>query len=182
MRIDIDMTARYLRQGQVIAYPTEAVWGLGCDPYQHAAFDKILALKQRPIEKGVILIAASVTQVEPFLAGLDETQRQMVLSSWPAALTWLVPLTPAVPTWIRGQHDRVAVRVSSHPIVQAICTAFGGVIVSTSANPAGLDSARSANEVMQYFGQAVPCTVGEVGDATRPSTIKDAVTGAILRP
>mgnify|MGYP000007508728 CR=1 FL=1 len=182
MRIQIDTAVQALQQGQVIAYPTEAVWGLGCDPDQQAAFEQILTLKQRPIEKGVILIAASVEQVEPFLAGLTPEQRQTVLSSWPAPLTWLVPLTPAVPTWISGQHDRVAVRVSSHPIVTAICEAFGGVIVSTSANPAGLDSARSADEVMQYFGQTVPCTIGEVGNATRPSTIKDAVTGMVIRP
>jgi L-threonylcarbamoyladenylate synthase len=94
MRIQIDTAVQALQQGQVIAYPTEAVWGLGCDPEQQAAFEQILTLKQRPIEKGVILIAASVEQVEPFLAGLTPEQRQVVLSSWPAPLTWLVPLTP----------------------------------------------------------------------------------------
>lgn len=180
-RLNMLAAAEHLRAGQVLAYPTEAVWGLGCDPYQQAAFEKILHLKQRPIEKGVILIAANVQQVEPFLSALTATQRAQVLNSWPAAITWLLPLTDAVPPWICGQHDRVAVRVSAHPTVQALCLAFGGALVSTSANLAGQAEARTAEQVFDYFADAVPCVAGEVGTATRPSRICDAVTGQILR-
>ncbi|MEY4515797.1 MAG: hypothetical protein RL180_143 [Pseudomonadota bacterium] len=180
-RINAATAAQAMRAGGVVAYPTEAVWGLGCDPYQPDALGQILQLKQRPVEKGVILIAATLAQVAPLLAGLTPAQRAMVEASWPAAVTWLVPLTDAVPAWISGQHDRVAVRVSAHPWVQALCLAFGGPIVSTSANPAGHREARTAQEVQHYFASAVPCLDGEVGGAGQPSQIRDAMTGAVLR-
>lgn len=174
-----------MRQGEVVAYPTEAVWGLGCDPHQQQAVEKILMLKSRPVEKGVILIAATLAQVEPYLIGLNAEQYQRVVQSWSqgqGAHTWLVPLTPDIPRWISGTHDRVAIRVSQHPTVQALCLAFGGPIVSTSANPAGLSEARSADQVRMYFNDCVRCVTGEVGGAQQPSQIKDALTGQTIRP
>jgi len=176
--------AQSLRVGQVIAYPTEAVWGLGCDPFDQAAVQRILQLKQRPVEKGVILIAANLAQVERYLIGLTAAQYQTVVDSWQpnqGANTWLVPLTPEIPTWISGMHDRVAIRVSQHPVVQALCLAYGGAIVSTSANPAGEEPARTAVQIQQYFADQVPCVSGEVGQLARPSVIRDAVTGQMLR-
>ena len=180
-QLDIKRAAAWMRDGQILAYPTEAVWGLGCDPLNQQAVQQILDLKTRPVDKGVILIAASIEQVEPLLVGLTAQQRDQVVSSWPAPLTWLLPLSPSVPTWICGAHDRVAVRVSAHPVVQALCLAFGGPIVSTSANPAGQVEARTADQVHAYFGSAVPCVAGEVGGALQPSQIKDALTGQVLR-
>lgn len=176
--------AQFLRAGQVLAYPTEAVWGLGCDPFNQQAVEHILRLKQRPVEKGVILIAANVAQVERYLVGLTAEQYQQVVSSWQpdqGANTWLVPLTSEIPTWISGLHDRVAIRVSQHPVVQALCLAYGGAIVSTSANPAGAEPARTAAQIQHYFADQVPCVAGEVGQLARPSVIRDATTGQVLR-
>lgn len=176
--------AQILRGGQVLAYPTEAVWGLGCDPFNQSAVQRILELKQRPVEKGVILIAATLEQVAPYLTGLNEEQYQRVVDSWTqgeGANTWLVPLTEQIPAWISGQHDRVAIRVSKHPMVQALCLAYGGAIVSTSANPAGEESARSAAQTWQYFADQVAYLSGEVGQLARPSVIRDAITGQLIR-
>lgn len=176
--------AQSLRAGQVLAYPTEAVWGLGCDPFNQQAVEHILRLKQRPVEKGVILIAAHVAQVERYLVGLTAEQYQTVLASWQpdqGANTWLVPLTPEIPRWISGAHDRVAIRVSQHPVVRALCLAYGGAIVSTSANPAGAEAARTAAQVQAYFADQVPCVIGEVGQLARPSVIRDAISGQLLR-
>ena len=183
-RLNTKDAAHAVRAGQVIAYPTEAVWGLGCDPFNQAAVAEILRLKQRSVQKGVILIAASVAQVEPYLVGLTAEQYQRVVDSWSddhGANTWLVPLTTKIPAWISGVHDRVAIRVSRHPTVQALCLAYGGAIVSTSANPATENAARTAAEVQAYFGAQVPCVIGEVGQLARPSVIRDAITGQILR-
>ncbi len=101
--------AAWLKDGQVLAYPTEAVWGLGCDPYNEQAFHQILTLKQRPIEKGVILLAAHLSQVETSAAGfLSEEMREKVIESWnddrPAdrATTWLLPAHQEIPGWIKG--------------------------------------------------------------------------------
>jgi len=173
-----------LQSGRVIAYPTEGVWGLGCDPFNVEAVQALLDLKQRPVEKGVILIAADVAQVAEYLTPLTPAQRQQVLASWqpglPAA-TWLVPLTSAVPTWISGKHDRVAIRVTQHAQTQALCRAFGGVIVSTSANISGAPAALDSDTVRGYFTDQVLIVEGATGGATAPSTIRDALSGQVIR-
>ena len=183
--VQLDQAVEMLKQGEVLAYPTEAVWGLGCDPYQQSAFDKILKLKQRPLEKGVILVAASMAQAAPFLQGLSDEQLKKMQDSWQItaeqrATTWLVPLTAAVPAWISGQHDRVAIRVTTHPLVQQLCNAFGGAIVSTSANPAGLDAAKTASEVDKYFPKLAMLD-GALGMSSEPSRIIDIHTGQVIR-
>lgn len=180
--------AHCLKQGQVLAYPTEAVWGLGCDPFNELAFRQILALKQRPIEKGVILLAGDVGQIEHLLVDLDETIRAQVIESWTTrsvderAITWLLPvISDQVPTWITGQHHQVAVRVTNHPLCVALCHAFNGFIVSTSANPAGLEPARSLQEASAYFGQGLNYLNGDLGLSQQPSRIIDATTGRVIR-
>jgi L-threonylcarbamoyladenylate synthase len=166
----------------VIAYPTEGVWGLGCDPFNEQALLEILRLKQRPYEKGVILVAASIDQVEPFLAGITPQQRQRLETTWPGANTWIVPHNGHCPPWIRGEHQSLALRVSAHPVVQALCTHFGGPIVSTSANPASLPAADSAAATRAYFpNEEIIYAPGEVGSNGKPTQIRDLITGQTLR-
>jgi len=171
-----------LRAGGVIACPTEAVWGLSCDPQNEGAVAGLLELKGRPVSKGLILVAADIQQVEFLLSGLTEQQRQSVCASWPGSTTWLLPHRDQVPGWISGEHSTVAVRVSMHPVVAALCRAWGGPLVSTSANPAGARPARAAFQVRRYFGSALDYVMaGRVGAQMRPSTIRDACSGQILR-
>lgn len=176
-----------LKKGQVLAYPTEAVWGLGCDPFNEKAFREILRLKQRPIEKGVILLAANVAQVEHLLTGLSPEIKEEVIASWsrrsPAerATTWLLPAGGHIPSWIKGSHSKVAVRVTTHSLCAALCHAFNGFIVSTSANPAGLEPARSLQEASQYFANELNYLNGDLGLSQEPSKIIDAATGEIIR-
>jgi L-threonylcarbamoyladenylate synthase len=168
--------------GGVIACPTEAVWGLSCDPDNEDAVHNLLALKGRPVSKGLILVAASWRQVEFLLSGLSERQRQNVCASWPGPNTWLLPHRSLVPEWICGEHATVAVRVSDHPVVSALCTAWGGPLVSTSANPAGARPAREAFQVRRYFGNTLDFVLaGKVGASARPTTIRDACSGRIIR-
>lgn len=179
--------AECLAQGKVLAYPTEAVWGLGCDPLNETAFLEILRLKQRPIEKGVILLAGQLSQVEHLLQNLEPDIRDKVIASWTnlsnqsRATTWLLPADQNIPAWIKGNHTQVAVRVTNHPQCIALCHAFNGYIVSTSANPAGLVSARSIQEVNQYFGSEVNYLNGDLGLSQEASRIIDAVTGDVIR-
>ena len=128
-----------LRRGGVIAYPTEAVWGLGCDPFDESAVLRLLAIKQRPVEKGLILIAATLEQLKPLIdvAAVPTDRLADVLSSWPGPYTWVMPATAQAPRWITGQHRGIAVRVSQHPTVVGLCQAYGGALVSTSANLSG---------------------------------------------
>ena len=181
--IHLRQLARVLRAGGVIAYPTEGVWGLGCDPFNPAAVRRLLAIKQRPMAKGLILTAASVAQIGPCLRGLTPAQRETVVASWPGPFTWVVPVEPSFPYWLRGDHDGIAVRVSAHPPVRALCEAFGGPIVSTSANLTGRPTARTPLELVSRFGDDLDAVFhAPLGGLQKPSLIRDAVTGAVLRP
>ena len=173
-----------LRSGGVIAYPTEAVWGLGCDPRDEAATLRLLALKQREVDKGLILVAADEAQLAPFIDMdvLDAAQRDAVRASWPGPHTWIVPASAGAPRWITGAHNGIAVRVSAHPTVIALCNAFGSALVSTSANRAGAPAARSVAELDTRIVAAVDAVaVGETGGLLRPTDIRDARTGSVLR-
>jgi L-threonylcarbamoyladenylate synthase len=176
--------ARALRRGGVIAYPTEAVWGLGCDPFAEAAVMRLLAIKQREVEKGLILIAGARAQLDGLLAwdALPPARLAEVDASWPGPNTWIVPATPRVPRWITGVHAGVAVRVSAHPTVVALCQAFGGPLVSTSANHAGEPPAFRREELdPAVLAQLDGVSDGETGGLAAPTSIRDARTGEVLR-
>ena len=176
--------ADVLRNGGVIAYPTEAVWGLGCDPFDAPAVQRLLAIKQRPVDKGVILVAASIAQFDGLLAWerLPADRVDAVHASWPGPRTWIVPATSRVPSWITGTHAGVSVRVSDHPVVIALCEAFGGPIVSTSANLAGEPPAFTIDALSPAVASRVEAVVeGETGGLSAPTAIRDAATGAELR-
>ena len=170
-----------LRKGNVIAYPTEAVWGLGCDPDNPRALERLFALKARHSAKGVILIAGNIAQIEAWLVGLDTVLRQRLLDSWPGPITWLVPNNGRSHPLVCGQHDKVALRVSSHPVVQALTNAFGGPIVSTSANRSGSSPIASADAIRKEWRDDVVIVSGALGGRDRPSRICDLLTGDVLR-
>ncbi len=171
-----------LRQGGVIAYPTEAVYGLGCDPLDPDAVQRLLTLKQRPADKGLILIASHWEQLTPYLLPLNTTQQRHIFNSWPGPHTWVLPCQPETPFWLRGRHDSLAVRITAHPVAAALCNAWGGALISTSANRNGRPPARSRLRVQQQFGDQLDYRLpGALGDLVRPTPIHDGVTGAILR-
>ena len=173
-----------LRRGGLVACPTESVWGLSCDPFDEAAVLRLLALKQRGVEKGLILVAATPAQFDGLAdwESLGPGRKAEVLASWPGPNTWIVPVTPRVPRWISGEHDGVALRVSAHPVVAALCTAFGGPLVSTSANRAGEPAARSLAALDRtLLASTDGLLAGETGARDRPSDIRDARTGTVLR-
>lgn len=181
---DLDTAVAALRGGGVIAYPTEAVWGLGCDPFDEAAVLRLLDIKQRTVDKGLILIAASAAQLDGLVDwdDLPDGRRAAVLASWPGPNTWVVPATVRVPRWITGAFDSVAVRVSAHPQVIALCRAFGGPLVSTSANLAGAPPAyRRAQLDPALLARLDALGPGETGGSDAPSTIRDARSGEVLR-
>jgi L-threonylcarbamoyladenylate synthase len=178
----IQQAAQVIRAGGVIAYPTEAVWGLGCDPWDGLAVERLLALKNRPEHKGVILVAGDIEQFDFILNDLPDIWIDRLEGSWPGPNTWLVPHQNLLPEWITGEHDSVALRVTDHPLVQALC-GHAGPIVSTSANPAGRPSARSRLRVEQYFPRQLDKVLGgSLGGRKNPSLIRDLVTGDVIRP
>ncbi|MTI14191.1 threonylcarbamoyl-AMP synthase [Sansalvadorimonas verongulae] len=183
MEASVEAVCSVIRGGGVIAYPTEAVWGLGCDPWNQKAVERILEIKRRPVEKGLILAASDQEQIAPLLEGLSQKQKKLLDDSWPGPVTWLIPdPNQWVPDWVRGQHNSVAVRVSAHPVVRELCESWGKPLVSTSANRAGEDALVEQVDVVAQLGDELDCIIeGKTGDSTAPSRICDLVTGHILR-
>jgi L-threonylcarbamoyladenylate synthase len=172
---------RRLEHGGIIAYPTETVYGLGCDPFNATAVLQLLALKQRSIQQGLVLIASDFAQLKPLLLPLDPATEARVTTTGPGAITWVLPCLPEIPAWLRGQHSGLAVRVTTHPVAAALCKRWGGPLVSTSANLHGRHPSTGPLAVRKAFNARVDCILhGEPGSG-RPSEIRDAISAKTLR-
>lgn len=184
--IELTNTLQALSAQGVIAYPTESVFGLGCDPDSDIAIQKILTLKQRPAHKGLILIAANIEQLENYadFSILSKIQLTKIKQTWPGPFTWIVPAKKSLSKLISGDFQSVAVRVSAHPIVQQVCTEFGKPIISTSANLSGEDACSDSVQVATMFANHPLLNViidQPVSGLSAPSQIFDAITGQRLR-
>lgn len=180
---DVDAAVSALKHGGVIAYPTEGVYGLGCDALDGQAVDRLLALKERVPEKGLIVIGASLLQLESLLHPLTADQRRRLEALWPGAVTWVVPAAADAPEWLTGGRDTLAVRVPDHALARKLCQRFRGPVVSTSANRSGSEAARSGDDVAAIFSDRLDYLLdGETGGRVGPSEIRDLASGKILRP
>jgi L-threonylcarbamoyladenylate synthase len=180
--LSTQQAAHHMRAGAVIAYPTEAVYGLGCDPANEQAVRHLLALKQRSPDAGLILIANRFECFQPFIGNVDEVLLQPALDSWPGPVTWLFPRAENVPDWLAGKHPAIALRVTDHEVCRKLCVSFGGAIVSTSANPTTRPAPKTAAEVADYFPDGLAGIVeGEVGGRELPSEIRDLLSGQLIR-
>ena len=176
----ISRAVHAVERGGVIACPTEAVWGLSCDPADDDAIQRILDLKQRPWQKGLLLVAASLEQLHDWIEPLNSSGLEKVWSTWPGPVTWVLPCKEWVSPMLRGTHNTLAVRISDHPLVRALCEETGP-LVSTSANPAGKEPARSRLKVHQYFHEQLDYILpGDLGGRNQPSEIR-TLSGERLR-
>ena len=174
--------AHRVHRGGVIAYPTEAVFGLGCNPDDQAAVERIFEIKGRDAAKGLILIAADVEQLLPYIGHLPPERETEILATWPGPVTWIVPARPDTPPWLTGGRDTLAVRVTAHPVAAALCRACGTALVSTSANRSGHEPARNAMQLQQRLGGTTDYVLpGRVGKQNKPTKILDARSGAVVR-
>jgi L-threonylcarbamoyladenylate synthase len=180
---EVEAAAALLREGGVLAYPTEGVYGLGCDPDNREAFERVFAMKRRPPEQGVLLIAADLAQVRDWIGEAPQSAFARADAAWPGAHTFIFPRSARVPEWVAGGHAGIALRVTAHAPSAALCRAFGGPIVSTSANRHGEPPARSADDIRAIFGDDEPDGVldAPLSGLDKPTPITDAVTGAIIR-
>ncbi len=181
--LDFEAACGHLAQGHVIAYPTEAVWGLGCDPHNRNAVERVVAIKHRSMSKGLILVAAGIEQLGTLLDSLSKAELSLLRDTWPGPVTWLIPDSKnQIPHWIKGGNESVAVRVSAHPVVRALCLQFGKPLVSTSANIAGSAEIRSLKELKRKFSSKVDFIVeGMLGSDPVTSEIRDLKTGQLIR-
>ena len=167
----LQLAAQVLHGGGVVLHATESVWGLACDPHNHHAVAQVLALKQRDVSKGLLLIGATADDFAAELARLDPVDQQRVRQSWPGGVSWLLP-NYAYPAWVVGQHSNVGVRVPGHVQARNLCAAFGGALVSTSANVGGQPAPKGFWQAQRSMGQRVDYVLaGAVGGAANPSQI-----------
>ena len=167
----------------MIAYPTEAVFGLGCLPVHREAVERLLAIKRRSWRKGLLLIAAAFEQLEPFVVlPEDARRRRQILASWPGPTTWVLEARPGVPRWVSGGRRTVGVRVTAHPLARALCERLGQALVSTSANVSDRQPLTTTLQVRRALGDALDYVLGgAVGGLKKPTQIKDGRTGRVLR-
>ncbi|QCI26106.1 Sua5/YciO/YrdC/YwlC family protein [Buchnera aphidicola] len=172
-----------LHQNNIIAYPAEAVFGLGCNPDSDIALINLINLKHRNKKKGFILVAASYVQLLPYIDEfkLSVRQKKTILSVWPGFITFLVPARPELSIYITGGSNLVAVRITSHSLLSDLCCFFGKPIVSTSANISGMPAARKKSDVSKYFGYKFPILHGKIGNFLYPSRIVNIITGEYIR-
>ena len=179
--LSIPQAVSALRAGQVIAYPTESCFGLGCDPKNNKAIQKLINFKSRSASKGLILIAATVEQAKEYVQIDSNSKESEIYASWPGPNTWLLPPMLDVLVELRGEFPLLAIRVTAHPVAKRICEEFGGAIVSTSANISGEAALLDAGAVMKSLSHQIKIVSGDIGNDIKPSTIRDGLTGQILR-
>ena len=196
---NLDQACECIQQGNLLAYPTEAVWGLGCDPFNEHAVTQILAIKQRPIEKGMIVIAPNLASITEFFAPLPEHCQPPILTSWRnnssqnQATTWLFPipqhLPVSIPDWVTGGRATLAIRLIQQPNIAKLCEQLispanpYGFLISTSCNPTGQPPAITQAQAQAYFGDFpnVDYFAADTLGYTQPSQIRDAITGELVR-
>lgn len=172
---------RLLGSGGIIAYPTEGVFGLGCDPWNRHAVNRLLAIKKRSQSKGLIVIAAALDQLDALIEPLSESACARLEATWPGPVTWVLPARDA-PVWLRGDHATLAVRVTAHPVAAALCRAWGGPLVSTSANISTRPPARTGLAVHRQLGRQVDAIVsGQTQGAKGPTEIRDLTSERVIR-
>lgn len=179
---EMNLAIQTIQSGGLLVYPTEAVFGIGCDYREQTAVNRLLSLKNRDISKGLILIASHVQQVLPLIKLKDQNDLARAIKTWPSHNTWVFEASHLVPNWISGKHSSVAIRVSAHPTVKYLCDKLGHALVSTSANISGQPAPTTLEQTKTQLGKAIDCYLdAPLGNASQPSAIRKADTGEVLR-
>jgi L-threonylcarbamoyladenylate synthase len=170
-----------LSAGAVIGYPTDTIWGFGCDPLNFDSVARILQIKNRSPDKGLILLSSKLEYCAPYI-DVDDAQRDLLLTPRAQPTTWLVKASEHCPWWINGVYPTVAIRVCQHPLLEALCSQLMMPLVSTSANRSGRSTVRSALQLQRQFGDELDYIVtGFSAGSGRPSEIKSLASGTTLR-
>lgn len=177
--------AGVIAAGGVVAYPTETYYGLGADPSSADALRRLLALKQRPADRALLLILDSVRRMTGWVGPVPDELDAVAAALWPGAVTVVLPAGPGVEPPVRSPERTVALRVTADPVARALVATCGHPLTGTSANRAGEPPCRDPDRVLEALGgeldallDAGPTPGGE------PSTLLDLTRSParILRP
>lgn len=170
---DIGKAVQFLRGGDVIAYPTETIFGLGADVSNRKAVKKIYNLKSRDYGLPISILVSDLGMLRRYVTGVSDNALKLITKFWPGPLTILFPASPLISRGLVTNTGRVGIRFSSHPIASLLVKNFGGAITTTSANRSGCPPALSAKDVKKYFEERVPCIIDGVCEPSKGSTVVD---------
>ena len=168
----VDVAARALAAGQVVALPTDTVYGLAVDPFRAGATDRLFALKGRPREVHLPVLVADEEQALELTTAVPEVARRLMASFWPGALTLVLPRRPDLVADLGGDHTTVGVRCPAHPVPTAVCR-LAGPLATTSANRHGEPPLPTATDVVAAFGEGVSLVLDGGTCSGLPSTVVD---------
>lgn len=175
-----DLKSLFLKD-VIFAYPTEGVWGLGCNPFSEKAVKKLINLKKRPKNKGIIILAGSMEQLLPFTKHLNEKLTKRMNEKWPGPHTWLVPSSSETPKWLLGPTGLLALRLSNHKTVKELTKSLNMPICSTSANISGKEPAKDSDEIRTFFYDKVHIIEGKLGGLKKPTPVQNLESKEWLR-
>lgn len=173
-----------LYKKSVIAYPTESVFGLGCDPDSKNAVKKLLKMKKRKVSKGFILIASSYKQFIPYIDNTKISKKQIIImmNEWyKKNVSFVVPACQNINTLLVGKYHTIAIRIINHKNTKKLCRFFGKPLVSTSANLSGFLPCKTISELKMQFNKKIIILSGNIGNKKKPSEIRDILTGKLIR-
>jgi len=182
MLLNCEQAANHIAAGELVAYPTEAIYGLGCDPRNESAIEQLIGLKDREQDKGLIVVASEWKQLDKLIATPSPEQRARAQESWPGPVTWIMSAHSSCSTLLTGGRPTIAVRISAHPVVRKLCEHCNSAVVSTSANISGQPPLESPEAIAEAFsGKIAGVVQGELGGLKHATSIFDAATGSQLR-
>lgn len=172
----------HLKNGGIIAYPTEFCYGLGCNPFDNQAVKHLINLKARNNNKGLIVIADNILRLKRLISPLSRGDYSKIIHYWPGQNTLLMQKNAKLMSPnLTGKHNKIAVRVTKHELVRQLCSFLAMPLVSTSANRSGCRPVKTYRDCKRQFGKSVMVLPGRTSNAKRPSTIMDWATNTILR-
>src|ERR1700691_4800563 len=183
-QVEIETAVQALRDGELVAFPTETVYGLGANAQNPAAVAKIFEVKGRPADHPVIVHLDSPRFLHRWVREVPESATRLAEAFWPGALTMVMPRAATVHDVITGGQDTIGIRVPAHPMAQQLLTAFGGGIAAPSANRYGRLSPTRAEHVREEVGDELHLLDGGDSKIGLESTIVACIDGNVrlLRP
>jgi|TARA_B110000967_G_C18830463_1_gene533792 L-threonylcarbamoyladenylate synthase len=180
----INRLSHQIELGAVIAYPGDTIWGFGCHPLLKVSVDRILQIKQRSASKGLILLSSELEFCLPYISSdLSKNEVTRLKKTTTQPTTWLIPASHNCPSWLRGGFSTIAIRITSHPFIKALCTELESPIVSTSANLSGKTTIRNSIQARRLFANKLDYIINGYQPGTgRPSEIQSLKSGDIIRP
>ncbi|PIR18036.1 MAG: threonylcarbamoyl-AMP synthase [Deltaproteobacteria bacterium CG11_big_fil_rev_8_21_14_0_20_49_13] len=180
----VQKAAGFLRDGNVISYPTETFYGLGVDITNEKAIKKLYELKRRDYSLPIAMLVADKAMIEDYIGPVNESVTNLIKAFWPGPLTILFPAGPKISKSLTTNTGKIGIRISSHPVATAIVREFGKPITTTSANLSGYPPSLTTRHVQKYFKDKIDLIIdGGESEPSRGSTVIDVSedTMAIIR-